>query len=363
MSTKGKSVVVIGAGGNIGSHLGPHLARLPGVTRVTLIDQDVYETKNHASQAITPRDVGRKKAGVQARRLRRISSSLTVTALNHAVEDLPLGSLRADVILACLDSRSARQYVNQAAWHLGVPWIDAGVGTEGLLARVNVYLPGRDSPCLECAWDQRDYDALEQTYPCSEPETFSTNAPSSLGALAASLQAIECQKLLSGDVEHAVIGQQLVIESQNHKQYLTSFRRNPECRLFDHEPWIIRRLKVADYKSTLADLIVLMKRGEVDESKSCLAVAGKTFVRHRTCRDCGSRQKRSAFLSMNGAGAKCTSCRGIMFATAVEIAESMKLSTAIKHRSLRSLGLRAGDVVSIENDRGQAHYELITDQG
>ena len=27
----GKSIVVVGAGGNIGSHLMPHLARLPGV--------------------------------------------------------------------------------------------------------------------------------------------------------------------------------------------------------------------------------------------------------------------------------------------------------------------------------------------
>ncbi|MDX6614340.1 MAG: molybdopterin-synthase adenylyltransferase, partial [Blastocatellia bacterium] len=107
-SNKTKSVVVIGAGGNIGSHLVPHLGRMPNVARVTLIDRDVYEPPNLLTQDITPRDVGRRKALVQARRLARINPDLRVRAIAEAVERVPLGLLRADVILACLDSRRAR---------------------------------------------------------------------------------------------------------------------------------------------------------------------------------------------------------------------------------------------------------------
>jgi molybdopterin/thiamine biosynthesis adenylyltransferase len=178
-----KNVVIVGAGGNIGSHLVPHIGRMPRVGRVTLIDKDVYEASNLLTQDITPRDVAKLKAHVQARRLRRVNPALRVTAIADAVERVPLGTLRADVILSCLDSRIARQHLNQFAWRLGVPLIDAGVEAGGLLARVNVYVAGPDSPCLECAWDDRDYEALEQTYPCFGPASSvaSTNAPSSLG--------------------------------------------------------------------------------------------------------------------------------------------------------------------------------------
>ncbi|HEY7545044.1 MAG TPA: ThiF family adenylyltransferase, partial [Blastocatellia bacterium] len=59
-----KTVILVGAGGNIGSHLAPHLARMPEVGRVTLIDKDFYESTNLRSQDITARDVGKSKAAV-----------------------------------------------------------------------------------------------------------------------------------------------------------------------------------------------------------------------------------------------------------------------------------------------------------
>ena len=120
--------------------------------------------------------------------------------ISAAVEAVPLGRLRADAILACVDSRAARQYLNQAARRLGVPLIDAGVQSDGWLARVSVFRSAPDCACLECGWDQTDYDAIEQTYPCHPggEEPAPTNAPAHLGALAAALQVIELQRLLDG---------------------------------------------------------------------------------------------------------------------------------------------------------------------
>lgn len=69
----GKSIVVAGAGGNIGSHFTPHLARMAEVGRVTLVDRDVYEPRNGRNQDIVvPRDVGKSKAVLQAQRLKEI---------------------------------------------------------------------------------------------------------------------------------------------------------------------------------------------------------------------------------------------------------------------------------------------------
>jgi hypothetical protein len=96
------------------------------------------------TQDIDKRDIGRPKADVQAPRLHRINGGLEVAALNIAVEDVPLGALRADVMLACLDSRRARLVVNQAAWRLGVPWINAGVDGSDLLVRIQTFLPALD---------------------------------------------------------------------------------------------------------------------------------------------------------------------------------------------------------------------------
>ena len=234
MEQAGKSLVVVGAGGNIGSHLVGHLARLSELAPITLIDRDVYEERNLRSQDIAASDVPKSKAAVQAKRLRRICPSLEVVPIPDDVRDVPLGLLRADAILACLDTRTAR---------LGVPWVDAGVAPDGLLARVNVYVPATDAPCLECAWDDRDYQALEQAYPCANAEAGEapTDAPSSVGALAASLQAIECRKLLMGQKELAAIGRQALLDAERHKHYLTEFRRNPRCR-FDHAVCQIEKL-------------------------------------------------------------------------------------------------------------------------
>jgi tRNA A37 threonylcarbamoyladenosine dehydratase len=69
-----KSIVVAGTGGNIGSYFTPHLARMPEVGRATLIDRDVYETRNLVNQDIVPGDVKKPKALVQARRLASIST-------------------------------------------------------------------------------------------------------------------------------------------------------------------------------------------------------------------------------------------------------------------------------------------------
>jgi molybdopterin/thiamine biosynthesis adenylyltransferase len=197
-----------------------------------LVDFDLYEPKNLSCQEIASGEVGRSKVRVQARRLKRINPGLHVEPIRARVENLPLGRLRCDVIVAGLDSRAARQYVNQAAWRLGVSWIDAAVDAANLLARVNVYIRSRETPCLECAWDDTDYAALEQQYPCRPAAVgaAATNAPAGLGAVAAGLSAIECGKLLSGETQDLLAGRQVLINLRHHTHFVTSFRRNPACR-------------------------------------------------------------------------------------------------------------------------------------
>jgi adenylyltransferase/sulfurtransferase len=221
--------------GNIGSHLATLVGRNEAVGRLVLIDFDSYAEDNLSTQAIQTEDIGEPKTLVQARRVERIRPSLTVETLCARVQDVPLPRLRGDVILTGLDSRSARQHVNEAAWRLGVPWIDAAVDGPGLLVRVAVYVPGLELPCLECAWDDSDYQALEQAYPCQPGSGAppASNSPASVGACAAALAAVECQKLLR-DRDRLLGGREVLLDLNHHTHFLTALRRNPRCR-FDHE--------------------------------------------------------------------------------------------------------------------------------
>lgn len=366
--TSAKKIIVVGAGGNIGSHLVPHLARMPNAGRVTLIDRDVYEAKNLSSQDISPSDVGKRKVGVQAKRLRRINPELQVEAIFDAVERVPLGRLRGDVILACLDSRIARQQVSQFAWRLGVSLIDAGVEPTGLLARVNVYVPGSENPCLECAWDDRDYEALEQAYPCADfvSSVPATNAPSSLGALAASLQAIECQKLLSGQLESVGVGRQVLIDAMYHKHYVTAFRRNPNCRFAEHAIWNIKKLELSARRVSIAEALELMPAGSSSNGSRALRVEGKPFVKRLTCPACGhSRSLLRLECSLRKPERHCARCGAPVVAGGFDFAEELSTRLLKDERlltqSLARLGFRKGEVFSVGERDNELHYELAGD--
>jgi molybdopterin/thiamine biosynthesis adenylyltransferase len=366
--TPPKKIVVVGAGGNIGSHLVTHLARMPNVSRVTLIDRDVYEAKNLSSQDISQSDVGKRKVGVQARRLGRINHELQVETIFDAVERVPLGRLRGDVILSCLDSRITRQQVSQSAWRLGVPLIDAGVEPTSLLARINAYVPGADRPCLECAWDERDYDALEQTYPCAgfTSKFAATNAPSSLGALAASLQAIECHKLLSGQVENVAVSKQVLIDAANHKHYVTAFRRNPNCRFAEHAIWNITKLPRSASQVSFAEVLALRPAGGGNNGSLALRIEGKPFVKRLTCSACGdTRSLLRLECSLGESERHCSRCGAPVLAAGFDLVEDLLVRTLegerLLNRSLRSLGFRNGEVFSIGGRDEEHHYELADD--
>jgi len=348
----GKHVVVVGAGGVIGSHLVPHLARMPQVVWVTLVDGGIYEEKNLLSQDISPRDVGQPKACVQAERLRRLNPELVrVDAAPAWVEEVPLGVLRGDVILAGLDSRRARLAVNQIAWRLGAPWwIDAGVLGSALLVRVNVYLPGPDGPCIECAWSPADYAAVEQEYPCGPAggTAYATHASSALGALAASMQALECQKLLAGAIDTAAVGRQVTIDARWHRLTVTTFRRN-QCCLFDHQTWRIEPLPCRLEATTVEQVLQI---------GGCLRVEGQTFVRKLVCPDCGAAKalfRLSA--SLRRPDRACPYCGRSMAAPGFDVLECLAASLSESDRActLADVGFRIGDVVSI----GERHFELI----
>jgi|SRR5271167_369845 len=333
---QGKHVIVVGCGA-IGSFLVPLLARMPGITRVTLVDPDAYELANLRGQNIFCCDVRELKVAVQARRLRALNPHLDVAAIPAAVGDLPLGSLRADLIVACVDTLQARLDINQIASRLGVPWIDSGVLESEKLARVNVYVPAADAACHECALSDEDYKSLEVEYPCgvAVPPVTPSDSSAVLASLAASLVAGECQKMLNGDLQHAVIGRQVTMDARTHRMFSTTFRRNPACRL-THGSWTPVPLRHSLRRLTVGDTLAITGR---------ISVPGHRFVRATVCPQCC---RRLDGLRLDRPKARCPKCNVRMIAPAFD-ALLDQLDTSLPQecldRSLAQIGLVSGDIV------------------
>jgi adenylyltransferase/sulfurtransferase len=389
-SQTAKHVVIVGAGGNIGSHVTAHVARMAEVGRVTLVDPDRYEAKNVASQDITRGDIGAHKVAVQGRRVRRVAGrDVEVVPIAGRIEEVPAGRLLSDVIVACLDSRAARQHVNQIAWRLGIPWIDAGVEPTLSLARVNVYSPALDSPCLECAWSDADYAALEQTYPCqglagrptgrgrgagssgSTPVKAAgppTNAPSYLGALAASLQAIECHKLLRGELDRAVVGRQVLVDAASHRHYVTAFSRREACRMRPHRPLAITRMRYGPREVTLGALFERAARDGLGRRDLALEVEGLRLAIQQTCENpaCGRRRPVWRFgLAWTESRTRCDACGGSLHAEGFDLRERVEASSAppsLLERTLGQLGLRRGELCTVSAAETNRHYLLGDDR-
>ncbi|MGA7342135.1 MAG: ThiF family adenylyltransferase [Terracidiphilus sp.] len=337
-----RSIVVAGAGGNTGSHLLPHLARMSGMGRLTLIDPEFYEAGNVAVQNIDQLDVGRPKALAQAEKLRRVRpgflhAGLEVIALEQRIEDVPRGLLKCDLMVSCLDSKASRQHVNEIAWRLNTPWIDCGVLGSQSLVRVNAYVPGQDAPCLECSWGHDEYSLLEQEYLCGAGRGAArpTMAPSALGALAASLMAIEIKKILEGDLAESVAGRQLIVDAKHHTMQVTAGRRNPWCR-FDHRSWVIEPWRCRPDATTVESALSTL---------GSLKVEGHHFTAELTCPGCGHREES---LRLNRPLARCPACDRRMVSSGFGALERLDAALAGEYSglTLAQIGLRAGDIVS-----------------
>ena len=362
--SNGAHLVVVGAGGNIGSHLVPLLGRMTGVGQLTLIDPDVYEDSNLQSQDITLDDLGRPKAEVQARRLKSFAPDLPVNVLVAAVEDVPWGQLRGDVILTGLDTRRARQAVNRRARWLGIPWLDAGVEAGSGLARVSCFGPGAEQPCLECAWTDADYELLEQRYSCdgSPLAQPASSAPARLGALAAAWQAIECHRLLASRNDAPHWGRQWVITTEGAEVFQSVLTAHAGCRLFGHAPWRIELVPARADEMSLGEAYGLAGVDQATRQTLGLEVPDLDFITRLQCQVCG-RHRDALLLATDRQQrfAHCDACGRDVPMKELNPQDDLLLAdldAAWLDRPLAGLGFRPGEIFRLSGENVDRCFQL-----
>jgi adenylyltransferase/sulfurtransferase len=234
-------VLVIGAGA-LGNEILKNLALL-GFRSVVIVDLDRIEITNLSRTVLFGAgDVGEQKAVVAAHAYCKIADDALVQPIAaNVVHECGLGLFEwADIILAGLDNREARLWINRAAWKVGRPWIDGAI--EGINGVARVFLPGK-APCYECTLGEVDWAILDRRMSCNllaHRTDAGGKVPTTptISSIIAGIQVQEAVKLLHGLPTLASRG--FVFEGLNHTSYTVDYTENPDCMSHYTIPELVR---------------------------------------------------------------------------------------------------------------------------
>lgn len=334
------NVAVIGAGA-LGNEILKNLALL-GFERVVIVDSDRIELSN-LSRSVLYRtgDVGRTKADTAAAAFRNLYDRATVVPLAaNILLDVGVGLFAwADIIVAGLDNREARLWINRCAWGLARPWVDGAI--EGLNGVVRVFLPRR-APCYECTLGETDWQILDRRMSCNlltreEMETGKVPTTPTTAAVIAGIQVQEALKYIHG--LPVLQSKGYVFDGVRHTSYVVEYTQNPEC-LSHHVYEKLVRLSKSSCALTLKELHATAQ----DELRAEQVVLefSRDIIHKLACPLCGSEEE--VFLPVGAVHAERARCPNDGAARAVVVVHTYTGVEDYGDRKLNKLGLPLWDV-------------------
>jgi molybdopterin/thiamine biosynthesis adenylyltransferase len=287
----GKATILVVGAGALGNELVKNLL-LMGIGRVLVVDMDNVENSNLARcMFFRSEDEGYPKAQILAQRAVELSPDTEIIPLVGDVRmTVGLGVFaEVDLVLAGLDNREARLFVNQACWKTRTPWIDGAI--EGLMGVVRVFVPP-DSACYECTLGELDHELLAARRTCAmltREEMLSGRTPTTAttSSVVAGMQAQEAVKLLHaerlGPPTLAGAGFQFV--GLNHESYVVRYSRREGC--LSHDTYELDAIEVLGHDAPFYELLARAQEqlgpDAVLELEHEIVVAG-------SCQQCGYEQ-------------------------------------------------------------------------
>ena len=351
-------VLVIGAGA-LGNEILKNLALL-GFANIVIVDLDSIEASN-LSRSILYRssDVGRRKADVAAEAVRNIFPAAQVHPITaNVVHGLGLGLFSwADVVLAGLDNREARLWINRACWKMNKPWIDGAI--EGINGVARVFVPGKP-PCYECTLGETDWAILNKRMSCnlltleSGTEGKVATTPT-ISSIIAGLQVQEAVKLLHG--LPVLAGQGFIFEGLNHTSYKVEYTENADC--MSHYTFAeVMQLNEASHDLTPAQL--LERARQALGSQDVVIEFSRDIIYKLACPGCGAEEELfTAVGTVPYARGKCAACGQMR---AVITAHSYSGAESFGQRPLDQLGLPLFDAFTARSAEREITYLIAGDQ-
>jgi molybdopterin/thiamine biosynthesis adenylyltransferase len=351
-------VLVIGAGA-LGNEILKNLVLL-GFERIVIVDLDKIEESN-LSRSILYRssDVGSYKAEAAARSVLALAPNVKVKPLvANVVQDCGLGIFAwSDVIIAGLDNREARLWINRCAWKMNRPWIDGAI--EGINGVAKVFVAGA-APCYECTLGETDWKLLEQRMSCNlllrEANTEGKVATTpTISSVIAGIEVQEAVKLLHG--MPTLAGSGFVFEGLNHTSYKVEYTANPDCMShFTFES--VTELARKSSEWTLEDL---RRRGVEDLGAPDVVVEfTRDIVRELECPACGAKEE--IFAPVGSIKYEQGRCPRDGEMRVVKTIHSYDGSEDFGKRSLDKLGLPLFDVFTVRTAENEKAYLMAGDK-
>lgn len=347
--------LVVGAGA-LGNEAIKNLALL-GVGQIAVVDMDRVETSN-LSRSVLFRvaDGGRPKAEVAAERAAEINPDLHITSLPHNVIS-GVGSgwfADADVVLGCVDNREARLWINRCCWHVGTPWIDAGI--QEVSGVVQVFVPP-EGTCYECGMKEADYRLINLRYSCPllrEEDMRRGRVPTTptIASIMAGWQVQEALKLVHE--QSSSESSAMVFHGMTNHVYRTALPLRDDC--LSHDPWQPpQRLQEITSQSTATALLAAAAQRTGEAARRIRL--DRNLVVELSCAACGHSAPRLTLLSATASSeANCPSC-GQPMAPDI-IGHVSGDAPELSSRTLSDLGIPPSDIVMIEFDDGPRPFRL-----
>lgn len=355
-------VLVIGAGA-LGNEILKNLALL-GFCNIVVVDLDSIEASN-LSRSILYRaqDVGRRKADVAAEAVRNIFPGANVQAITgDVVHGIGLGLFAwADMVLAGLDNREARLWINRACWKMNKPWIDGAI--EGINGVARVFVPGRP-PCYECTLGETDWAILNKRMSCNllalenDSEGKVATTPT-ISSIIAGLEVQEAVKMLHG--LPVLASQAFIFEGLNHTSYKVEYTENENC--MSH--YTFAEVVALPETSQGLTLEQLLERARRDLQKNDLGSQevvlefSRDVVHKLACAGCGAEEEIFAAAgTVAYARGRCPACGQMR---QVITAHAYTGSEPYGKRTLDQLGLPLFDVFSARSAERELAYLIAGD--
>lgn len=217
---KNAKVAITGAGG-LGCPVSTNLT-LAGVGEIVLFDMDEVDLTNLNRQFLyTPKDVGKKKAEIAAKKLNDLNPEIDVSAVNEMITyDNAFNLLKGfDAVVDGTDNFPVRYAVNDACAVNKVPLFHGAVLMfEG---RAISIIPEDDTACFRCIFPEAPPAGMVPT--CREAGVFG-----SMTSLIGSIQASEATRYLAG-MDIALKNTLLVINADTMDFQKIKIQKREDC--------------------------------------------------------------------------------------------------------------------------------------
>ena len=341
---KKASVLVVGAGA-LGNEIVKNLA-LMGVGNIHVVDMDTIENSNLARCVLfRESDLGQHKAVAVAARGAELNPDVQITAHVGMIQEYGLGGVaQHDIVIAGLDSREARLWINQAARKTGKTWIDGAI--EGLDGIVRVFPP--EGACYECTMSDGDREQLAKRKSCAllSPADLATGKVPTNVTMASVIGGLEAQEAIK--VLHAlkspmgIANGGLRFVGETVDAFVMRYSEDEYCMAHDSYEALVPASAGTTLREALAGHLAGADAIQFEDS----------LISEVRCTPCDKREVRNRMLqTFTPADARCECGEP----WAMEAQLSVELNHSVLDVPMKGIGLAKRDVVTIRSPEGRIH--------